>query len=383
MKLKLLFLLSISIIIICIFYIVDLLNQDFVLNKEDEYDSTINIWITSSGLAPSLDQFENEYNVKVNVRQFNDKEALMEELTLSNVTSELPDVIEVNDHDGMDEIVKQYDVYPIERISSDLLTQFHPSIHKSFTYQDKLYAYPLGMEIPLLFVNESLLRNHYTDGETLFPFEKHLGKYKEIQDKINENNNIQPFWLFHFDEQIPFYWEAKVASTIGPTNASFDDMWNDLVNVYQLVPPLDNHMAITRFANLEVGALVSTSVHLQTVQELIGNSFEFDVIPFIPNSYPILVSGHGLVVMNENEMVDELFTFLNKEEIQLQFLGKNGWLPAAKTLMEDTAFVHDLPMSKYISELLQYEHLFIGTEIEEASRESWTDIKNKAIEIEK
>ncbi|MEC5423469.1 hypothetical protein QGM71_08155 [Virgibacillus sp. C22-A2] len=101
MKLKLLFILSICVVIISIVYILNLLNQDFVLSKEDDYKSTISVWITTPGLASTLEQFQTESNIKVNVRKFSDVDSLLEELNLSAENREGPDVVEMNSNYGM------------------------------------------------------------------------------------------------------------------------------------------------------------------------------------------------------------------------------------------------------------------------------------------
>ncbi|MEC5423468.1 hypothetical protein QGM71_08150 [Virgibacillus sp. C22-A2] len=146
-------------------------------------------------------------------------------------------------------------------------------------------------------MNRSILNNHLPEESTIYPFstEESLKEYEKIQGKSNGKNEADRFWLFHFDQNIPLYWNSyRGGTSIGETY-TFEEMWNMLVNEYELIPPLDNHMAITRFSNMEVGVLITTSQHLQTIQDLIGNSFEFEVEPFISNNRDsVQIVGNGL-----------------------------------------------------------------------------------------
>ncbi|WP_042221559.1 extracellular solute-binding protein [Oceanobacillus manasiensis] len=386
MKIKFLLTLSICIVIISTVYIINLLNQDFILNKDDDYNSTINVWITTPGLVSALKQFQTESNNRMNVREFKDTEALFEELELIDTdNNEYPNIVETDSNFGMEEISELGNIVPLSEVSKSLPDQFYHSVSLNFYHNDSLFAFPVGVEIPLVLINRTIINNQISTDLSLYPFasESQLVQYKRIQDKIDRNDNTKPFWFFHLDNNIPLYWNSYLYSHGNRDTHSFADMWKRLIVEYELVPPLDNHMAITRFANTEVGVLITTSQQLQTIQHLIGNSFEFEVLPFIQNNNdPILVSGNGLVVLKNSKHIKELFQFMSSDEIQTEILSKTGWFPTQKSLWDKPEILHELPMAKHLNSLLKYSGNFRGKKPTNNAKSEQIDIKKKAHKIE-
>ncbi|WP_042143649.1 extracellular solute-binding protein [Paucisalibacillus sp. EB02] len=383
MKLKVLFFLSIGIVILSVIYIVNLINQDFVLNKEDEYEDTMTIWITTPGLISSIDGFEEASRIKVHIKQFNNWETLIDELLLSNVEGNLPDIIEVHSSYGLDEVVNIEKPKSNEDIGQELFTSFHGATLENFQYKDELYGYPLGVNLPIIIINRTVLNHHFSEKQFLSPFDSNdsLETYQSIQERINNNNKVRPFWLFHFDKEIPYYWDAYQQTRMDSVT-SFEVYWTDLVKKYGLVPPLDEHMAITRFSNMEIGVLITTTSKLQTIQELIGNTFEFEVLPLFENGQPLLVSGNGLVAFGNEEKIKRFYEFLAHDDVQLEILQNTGWIPAMKTSMNNVSFINQLPMAKYLSNLVRENNNFRGQGVSNGRRDIWNRIKEKAQEIE-
>lgn len=379
MKVKLFLIASVITLVISVVYIAGLLNQDFVLNKESKYKSTINVWTTTPELSTLLTSFQSQTNIKVNVKQFQNSKLLMEELELTKINNNTPDIVEVSSLYEINNVKDNHTIYPLESLVRENI--FHQSITDSFSYKNTLYAYPLGIEVPTMYVNHSFInKNSHSD---LYPFqsEKYLQQYKELQQQIDNKSTSKPFWLFHFDNQVAWYWNAYKLSSVYDSTKDFKEIWNDLIKKYKLLPPLDNRMAITRFANFEVGALVSSSEHLQSIQQLIGNSFELEVYPFIVKpTDKILVSGKGLVVLTdktkEEDNLKQLFQFLNTKDVQLDLLSKTGWLPSQQKLLDSALFIHDLPMSKYLSKLTEFEKNFVGNEFSENSESQRKGVQN-------
>ncbi|MCJ7841665.1 extracellular solute-binding protein [Lederbergia sp. NSJ-179] len=384
MKLRVLFLLSVCIVVLSIIYTINLINQDFVLNKEDEYEDTMTIWMTTPGLLSSIHHFEEKAKIKANIKQFHNQETLLEELALAQTEGDFPDIVEVSSSYGLDEVVAVGNPYSSEEMGQELFAPFHKAILENFYYTDGLYGYPLGVELPIIVINRSILNNHFAENQFLTPFssDESLETSKLIQDRINHNNQTKPFWLFHFDEDIPYYWEAYQYTRENSDN-SFERYWTNLVKKYQLMPPLDEHMAVTRFSNMEIGALITTSSKLQMIQELIGNTFEFEVLPLLDSREPLFISGNGFVALDNGEKVRRLYQFLGQEDVQLEILQNTGWMPTRKTLMTNETFIYQLPMAKYLYHLVQENNKFHGQEVTEGSRNIWKNIQEKAKEIER
>lgn len=382
MRLKLSLVLSVIIIIFSIVYIIDLLRQDFVFNRESTYESLVTVWTTTPGLSTTLEGINEVEHVKVSVKQFHNFESLQEALELAQINHALPDVVEVDSHYGMHEVMENFSPFPVENnLKND--SEFHLSIYDSFQDQDLLYAYPLGMEIPLLYLSQSIIQNDLDVDPYPFQTVEKLSNYKLIQDKIDDRNLSGDFWFFHIDQNIPWYWNAYQFSNPQDDKLTFEEVWKNLTIDFEMIPLLDHHRAITRFTNLEIGALITSSKHLLTVQRLIGNDFEFEVQPFIAKEGDdILVGGNGLVMLSENPSIPKLLEYLNDPDIQLELLSKTGWLPTQSELLENSTFIHRLPMSKYLNKLIVYEEDFVGEKFNGNSREKWMEKINQAHNIE-
>lgn len=382
MKFKVPFLLSVCIVVLSIIYIFNLINQDFVLNKEDEYEDTMNIWLTTPGLISSVERFQEESGIKMNITKFKSEEALVEELILPNMEDNLPDLIEIHSSYGLDEIMELSNPNSIQKIGEDFSVAFHEATLENFSYDNGLYGYPLGIEIPIIIINRTILDNHIEDNQRVSPFNSSdtLAVYKEIQDKIN-NNKAKTFWFFHFDEDIPYYWDAFQQKEQG-SKTSFEKLWTNLIKEYELVPPLDNHMAVTKFSNMEVGALITTSSNLQMIQELVRSTFEVEVLPLFDSGEPLFVSGSGFISFSNEKKVEMFYSFLDQDDVQLEFLSNTGWIPAKNSLIESKPFILQLPMAKYLGNLVKYHDVFSGKELSGNSWETWENIKEEAIGIE-
>lgn len=361
MKVKLLLVMSIVIVGLSGAYVVKLLNQDFVLTKASQYDATLDIWTTTPELSAILAEFQTEENIKVNVTQFQNAELLLDELEMTKLTDDTPELVEVALGNEIGVLKRDHRLYPVE----DLVDKkaFHSAAAENFSDNGTLHAIPLGIEVPSLYINRALVREGALPSVYPFQPESVLKKFSQFQREIKAENPSKPFWMFHFDDQGAWYRNAHRLS--GGTAGQ----WDALMERYGLVPQFDSHMAITRFANAEVGVLVSNSDHLQSLQQLIGNRFEFEIQPFLMEpGDEILVSGNALALMRppgKNEAaLEKLFEFLNTEEAQLPLLESTGWLPAQTESLGSPAFIHELPMYKHLQELIEYEGEFIGQEIE-------------------
>lgn len=363
MKLKLFLLISVLVMGLSILYIVNLLNQDFVLSKETKYEATLNVWTTTPELSGILKRFQDETNIQMNVKQFQNSELLLEELELTKVNGSVPELVEISSEFGIEKLDAEYEIKAIESAVEKSL--FHEAASSLFSVEDELYAFPLGMEVPSLYYNKTLLSTEIIQEAFPFQEEEELSKLKDFQDEKNNGSSSKPFWFFHFDEDVSWYWDSYALSKTANSELQLNESWQMLQEQYGLLPSFDSPMAITRFVSFEVGALASSSKHIQTIQQLIGNRFEFEVHPFVKDpGDQILIAGKGLALMERSdtnlENLQQLFEFLNTEEIQLQLLGATGMLPAQEERLESKEFMQELPMAKYLMPLAKFEDNFTG-----------------------
>lgn len=363
MKVKISLVISLLVLSMSIAYIITLLNQDFVLSKETKFEATLNVWTTTPELSELFNEFQDQTNIKMNVKQFQSPELLMEELELTKLNNNVPEVVEVSSSFGIDKMREEYDIQSIDGLVDT--HYFHKAAKQLLSSEDNLYAYPLGLEVPVFYFNKTLLSDE--SGQKAYPFkdEEVLKEYKVYQDKKNNGATKRPFWFFHFDENIEWYRDAYVSASESNSASQFDQYVEMLQNEYELIPLFDSPMAISRFVSFEIGTLTTSSKHIQTIQQLIGNRFEFEVHPFIENRNDnVLVAGKGLAVMKlpetDNDNLRLLFDYLNSEETQVQLLGATGMLPSLNRLVDNEKFVQGLPMGKYLMPLAKFNANFTG-----------------------
>ncbi|MBM7095695.1 carbohydrate ABC transporter substrate-binding protein [Bacillus sp. H-16] len=383
MKVKVLFIVSTAAVLIIGWYIFSLYNQEFTLDRGDTFEKQFTIWTTTSAVREAVTRFEAaDERVRVNVRMYDDSEALLEDWEVRRDTEEAPDVIELNAQYGFSDL-EEPDVTPIDAIGVD--EHFHKSIYDAFSLNDILYAVPLGIEIPVVYSNASLVGG--TKGLEPFYFnDLHTNEQlAELQQGVNERNSSGTFHAFQTDRELPWYWTSW---NEGESDRPAEVWWEEIVQDYELIPPLDHHMALTRFVNREAGLLLSSSRHQTTLLSLIRNQFDLQVTPFQgTEGSPILIGGNGLAVVGSDkekqEVISEFIAFLFTEEEQVALLSETGWLPSKEKQLLDRSFLMKLPMGGNLVELAGYEHLYTGDAESRLTFERWTELMERAREIER
>lgn len=384
MKKSLLALLSVTAIIIISLYSLRIYNEVFHLESGEEYTSSFKIWAASSSLANAAQQFQEEENILVNVRQFPDHSSLIDELLTLHDGQTPPDLIEIWSHYGLGEIHDHYSILPVKNVIGTGQLNFHDSFETNFTIDGDLLAFPLGLEVPVIYLNSSLLDRHDT-AELFEANDTHWDNTAALQEQIDQRSLSDRFWLLHTDNFIPWYWKAW--SENHPEGQA-NEWWEKLYTGYELSPPLDHHMAITRFANYEIGSLLASSVRMSSIQQLVGNTFSIEIFPlFSGGSDKILTEGNGLAVLSppdraDKDILNSFFSFLYEEDTMGQILSETGMIPADYDRINNPAFIRSLPMSQYIFELLEYKNQFTGTEPTSFDRAAWYEKLTESHEIE-
>src|SRR5699024_6617165 len=134
-------------------------------------------------LSYILHQYESQSNVQINLKQFHDTESLFEELELVATENTLPDLIEMDPYQGIN-LFDQYNPIPLEKLAPGMHELFHHSIADDFTSGNRLLAYPLGMEIPLLLTNKSFYDSDSNMEIHPFSSEENMKEYRELQNAM-------------------------------------------------------------------------------------------------------------------------------------------------------------------------------------------------------
>lgn len=304
-----------------------------------------------------INEFALDSDLNIHIKQFSDSDSLFEELSIVDVK---PDIIEVDSLHFPKNIKDNFHTN-VSFLNDTNVDTYHEAAVESFILNNHVTTMPLGMEIPIMVYNESFI----DEVEQYFPFanEQKLKKYASLQSEWKTSINKSPFWMFHFDDELEWHEAMYHINRKGLKDVSFQEKIHELTETYQLMPSLENYMAISRFGNNEIGILMTNSTNIHTIQELVGNRFNFEIKPFIESEADsILIKSNGLFILNNKTGVEDVLEYLSSEGAQEKLLASTGWLPADKELLHHVPFIRKLPVYKYIEPLIKYEQQFISNQ---------------------
>ncbi|MFS0862082.1 ABC transporter substrate-binding protein [Fredinandcohnia sp. 179-A 10B2 NHS] len=306
------------------------------LNRQAKVEQKLEIWAYSAALLDKAKEYQKDHpEIEVVTKRVENADTLLEELYIANSAGTPPHVAEVPSYYGLSPLVKSGSVLQVDDvIPSEIKASLVESIEKRFTYEGKLWAIPIGYEVPLLYVN-----SNFTDGQSTTIEKKSIEELISIGKQIELQH--EGIWGIHSDPLYPWYITNLLQNEgIGLTQFN-ESSW---VKMKQegLIPPYTYHLAITQFVNGEGGILISTSKNIQLFEKLIGTKFKWQTLPFPINEKNLIPSGNGLVLFNHPEsesLTKNFITFLLQKE-QLQALAvKETLIPAYRNVTQDPTFI--------------------------------------------
>lgn len=333
-----------------VYQLISILGEEPTQQSAPENEQSLTVWVTSPGMVPVIREFAQQFNVRVSIKTFREDEMMMDELILAAQTSRLPDLVEVNTLWTLNEVNDIVTPQTVEPFEEDTL---HSAITQAFTQNESFYAIPLGLEMPVQFINERL-----TTGNQL------------------------PKWEIHMDRELPFYTRTGSSMSQEEFSKEYKEEWQQLIEEQEM-PALDHQMAITRFANSEVGKLVASSDQTYIIQQVVGNSFPFRVEPLRQEDWKISIAGHGLARLTSHSQANELLNYIQQTENLRILLSETGWLPVKTQLLEDPTFLQQLPLPHIIRPLASNHRYYSSLSFMEYSRQDWIDRYNVLHEWER
>ncbi|WP_165452698.1 ABC transporter substrate-binding protein [Paenibacillus thalictri] len=332
--------------ILCSLYILN--RQNYNLYQEYRPKETIEVWASTPALIELCDRFERKYpEVHINRRYFYNQDVLLEELTAALSAGTYPDMAEIGSHYGLLPLIETGLPLALnEMMGEEERSALHAGIRSRFEYDGKLWAWPIGFSIPILFYHKNLL-DYYEPGVVSATVWDDLWQLSaRLQDTVRKNNPA--FWGFHTDTQTPWYL-LTMLSQLGRTDrlpqqiealtargSGAFTQWERALKTYALFPRLTHQMAVTQFVNGLGGILLSSSEKLPLLERLIAGKFQLGALP-LPRMEQggeegNLAGGKGLMLLantsGKKEVALTVLKFLNEQEQLDYFSGETGYIPA-------------------------------------------------------
>ncbi|WP_153463382.1 extracellular solute-binding protein [Sediminibacillus terrae] len=334
-----LLLISIVVVIFLGFALYRLKPSDLLISESNP-EQEMFVWVYTEALAEAAKNYENtQQDLGVNVRRFTNGDDLIEELKIAVSNGGEPDIAEIPSFYGIHSLIEAEAVVPIDEfITNSFRSDLAKVITERYKHQGKLYALPIGYEVPLVYMNESRVKKRKRDAS--------YASFKAIvQEAETAKTSEEAAWKLHTDLMFPWYMintmKEKQPHTIKPDDFLKTD-WGAARLNDQLMPSFAYQLALTDFVNGKGAILLSSSRNLLLVDRLIGNTFDWEVFEFPPISDEMLVNGSGLAVMDNQGkgMVSAFLAFLQEKDALAAIGLEETLIPADRSLAGSTAFLN-------------------------------------------
>lgn len=305
------------------------------LNRQTAKDQTLVIWTFSPATVDIAKEFQQENDhIEVVTRLVDDPQMLLEELSIAESADQPPHIAEIPSFYGLSSFVQSGALAPVGQLLDQELEQnLVQGMKKRFTYDGKLWAIPLGYEIPLLYMNDNVMPKDA--GSTINDIFT-MGKW------VQENN--KNMWGMNSDTLYPWYMLNLLKEEGLEETQVEESLWYKARAEYGLLPPYTDHLAITQFVNGKGGILLSTSRNIWLFEKLIGTKFKWSTSGLPIDQKNIIPNGNGLVVMKETaseDAVTQFIAYILQDDKLEDYAKKENLIPAYKKNINNSAFLKE------------------------------------------
>jgi len=396
-----------------IVYLYALNKQRFDLIRESPPQQTIELWVSTPTLVELAERYESKNsNVRIKTRYFYNDDVLLEELYGAVSAGTPPDIAEIGSRYGIFPLIDMNHIVELDSLlPPDLQRDLSPGIASRFEYDDRLWAWPLGYAIPVLYSNKSLLESNRFNLEGVGSWEQLWQLANGLMSKTKQANAA--IWGVHADMQMPWYLmtmymqhhasaEGQSATKLTMTADDFPE-WERAVRSYKLIPPLTHQLAVSQFVKGEGGVLLSSSEKLPFYEKLIAKKFEIDVrmLPEVsslsnnPSSSPssqssdggssYVAGGTGLAMFRTSPHQEESLTFIrylaDMEQV-VEFCLGTGYIPARQSALQSEQLQRHYTLQPIYRMIAQEGARSGRIPVTRADRERWQTLQKIQEQIE-
>lgn len=332
--------LTLSVCLIMLLWIMRL-NHNQPLQYAQQTDVSLTAWIYSKPVSELLTDFQNEHpGIHIQLRTFRSEEQLHEELMAAISAHAPPHFAEIGSAYGIAELADTGALLPMdERMLQTIRGLIDPRYASAFQYNNQMWAMPYGTAVPVIYYNENLL------GYSGLSFSTEAISWDQLVSigmkltQDHDGDEKTDVWGLVMDPETPWYLRSSI-SMQDPGSANRVEriytLWHEMIYRYQITPPLKHHLAVSDFINGNAGLLLSSSEKEMMLEQYIGGTFKFGVLPFPAFSeeeaFEARVSGF-VMLKSSVEMesaVRQIMAFLLSPAIQQRLLPEGSKLSILK-----------------------------------------------------
>lgn len=341
------------------------------------------IWASSQSFVNIAKEFEKKNkNVQIVMKVFNSLEILSKELNVAESAGTPPDIAEVSSFYGLFPFIQSEAILPVAPfLNNEYQKELVKAITKRFEWNNQMWAIPLGYQIPVIYINKKMMGSKGIQVEAL----KNLQALFATDSKLQQKNNVDVSKEVQIDEQYPWYL-LHVLAEQEKTNFTKEQirntLWGKKNTNEQLLPFYTAHLAVTQFVNGKGGLLISTTQKLPKIDKLIGNKFDWDVIPFPINYQKLMPNGSGLVIfkqaLSKKKIIQQFTNFIEETNQITAFAINETMIPPIKNLiMSDHYLQNYRQFPNYQSAIIQ-SMTAKGVFLQPKDEENWNNLKGIA-----
>ncbi|OMF21764.1 hypothetical protein BK133_27745 [Paenibacillus sp. FSL H8-0548] len=306
---------------------------------------SLTAWIYSKPVGELLAEYQSKHpEVNIEIRSFRSEQLLYEELTAAISTQMPPHMAEIGGEFGIIGLAETGGLAPFDdQLSSEAMLAIDSNYLETFKYDGRLWAMPYGVVVPVLYYNENLMRLSDAPSEATSLSWEQLTSYgvKMTQD-INGDGSTDIWGLVADNNAL---WNQIRSIGMNGADSAADaeylfSMWHDLVHRYKIMPALEHHLALSSFIDGKAGMLLAPSDISKRLEEYIGGTFEFGVlpVPHIAHNDATSARVSGFVMLKSGSETEQnvrhLISYLLQPAIQQRLFKETSKLPILKESVE-------------------------------------------------
>ncbi|ETI70151.1 ABC transporter substrate-binding protein [Neobacillus vireti] len=368
---KLLLLSSILVVILLSVLLYSLKPVD-ELNHQAGVNQKLVIWAYSPAFIELAKEYQKEHdNIEIVTRLVENPQTLLEELNVAASAGNPPQLAEIPSYYGIYPFIQSDSIKNVdEYFSAEMKEDSVGSIIKRFMYHDQLWAIPLGYQIPLLYMNDTIL-SPYHEQSTSISFDELLNVSRKMKNK--------GVWGLRADPLYPWYISNFLKDESLDLPQLRESVWGKARIEDGLFPPYTSHLAITEFVNGKGGMLLSTSKNLFLIEKQIGSKFKWSTSQLPIDNKNLIPNGSGIAVFKQTPALDGIekpfLAYLLADENLKSLAIKETFIPAYQHLIHNNDYV------KYYRQFPGYQQAIMnslqaaGQEISPDDEQVWKTLE--------
>lgn len=346
------------------------------------------VWIYSSEWEGLLRSYQQENpDVEVSIRSFQSYDALASELSAAISAGRAPDAAEISNAYGLKEWIDTGALQPIELDGH--VPELTGSARTAFTYNQALWAVPVGASVPLLLYHQDKLQNAGYQHDMAFQDLNHMAEVLSswIQGLKDRNASIKWNQTLAVDDSLSLLfmhlWGLPTDADRRTHLQELLTTWHALVFDYRVMFPLEHRLALSEFMDGQVLFLITDSQNMNWLDRYIAGKFKYGALA-VPGAAGQGIAPHysAFVVLQGGEgtpWANELVRHLQSKDVQESLIANTGYIP----VREDTLASLKRNMKEADADmLLRLSESFLSIQPSEDDYRRWRLIADSLTQLE-